>query len=185
MAANAGVHSYPNFWMLTQKNRKTFNNLSISSNKKKLTEDFFLFTWKSNVLWRQNWHLFLHFTNGWQKWIEIITIWLIVRKYFLYEIIRYFLEIIQAINKVNLCTIVNICSLTIQYQFHLSSFLTISNSSSDIHHLSAYESYIHLGKQTSLPAPGMVLCGLSQAVHFISLATVIYSFGGCTWAKAI
>lgn len=52
MDANGGVHSHPNLWTITQKDRKTFNNFSgISSNKKKLTEDFsFLFMCNSSAL---------------------------------------------------------------------------------------------------------------------------------------
>lgn len=42
MDANGGVHSHPNLWTITQKDRKTFNNFSgISSNQKKTDLRFF------------------------------------------------------------------------------------------------------------------------------------------------
>ena len=60
---------------------------------------------------------------------------------------------------------VNVCSLTIQHLFFSLLFLILSNSSLEIQPLSAHE----FGKVDLTPTSRMVLSGLSQAAHFISI----------------
>lgn len=75
---------------------------------------------------------------------------------------------------------VNVCSLTIQHLFFLSSSL-LSNSSLEIQPLSAHE----FGKVDLTPTSRMVLSGLSQAVHFISIGHSDFFLRLHTWPEAM